>query len=114
MPSSSPWAPAAGWRHTASRPLTAASAASSAASSSRDRKSTRLNSSHVKTSYAVFCLKKKKGVHGHVVVFEMDHYRVADASVRSDAHRQSSSPRIVVHEEVIVVGGLRRPVDPRA
>src|SRR5437868_10725991 len=26
---------------------------------SRDRKSTRLNSSHVSTSYAVFCLKKK-------------------------------------------------------
>src|SRR6266403_1778752 len=26
---------------------------------SRDRKSTRLNSSHVETSYAVFCLKKK-------------------------------------------------------
>src|SRR5690606_41183404 len=26
-----------------------------------DRKSTRLNSSHVKISYAVFCLKKKKG-----------------------------------------------------
>src|SRR6478672_5358625 len=27
----------------------------------RDRKSTRLNSSHDQTSYAVFCLKKKKG-----------------------------------------------------
>src|SRR6266576_5095507 len=27
---------------------------------SADRKSTRLNSSHVETSYAVFCLKKKK------------------------------------------------------
>src|SRR5690606_39877256 len=27
-----------------------------------DRKSTRLNSSHVKTSYAVFCLKKKKTI----------------------------------------------------
>src|SRR5690606_42140684 len=26
----------------------------------RDRKSTRLNSSHVKSSYAVFCLKKKR------------------------------------------------------
>src|SRR5690349_23067927 len=26
----------------------------------RDRKSTRLNSSHVETSYAVFCWKKKK------------------------------------------------------
>src|SRR5436309_10347686 len=31
----------------------------------RDRKSTRLNSSHVKISYAVFCLKKKE--HQHVV-----------------------------------------------
>src|SRR5690606_25548948 len=28
-----------------------------------DRKSTRLNSSHVKISYAVFCLKKKKKIH---------------------------------------------------
>src|SRR5690242_21309338 len=27
---------------------------------SRDRKSTRLNSSHMSISYAVFCLKKKK------------------------------------------------------
>src|SRR5437870_12352958 len=30
-----------------------------ASRSKRDRKSTRLNSSHVATSYAVFCLKKK-------------------------------------------------------
>src|SRR5699024_12446524 len=29
-------------------------------SSTEDRKSTRLNSSHVSISYAVFCLKKKK------------------------------------------------------
>src|SRR5690625_5455855 len=29
----------------------------------RDRKSTRLNSSHVAISYAVFCLKKKNNVH---------------------------------------------------
>src|SRR5690554_7558236 len=28
----------------------------------RDRKSTRLNSSHVRISYAVFCLKKKKHI----------------------------------------------------
>src|SRR5690554_7401427 len=28
----------------------------------RDRKSTRLNSSHVRISYAVFCLKKKKKI----------------------------------------------------
>src|SRR5437870_7407918 len=31
-----------------------------ARSRSQDRKSTRLNSSHVAISYAVFCLKKKK------------------------------------------------------
>src|SRR3712207_8014576 len=29
----------------------------------RDRKSTRLNSSHANISYAVFCLKKKKSWH---------------------------------------------------
>src|SRR3712207_8599514 len=29
----------------------------------RDRKSTRLNSSHANISYAVFCLKKKKTLH---------------------------------------------------
>src|SRR5690606_40210309 len=33
----------------------------------RDRKSTRLNSSHVKISYAVFCLKKKTQ-HGYVLL----------------------------------------------
>src|SRR5438067_10420153 len=31
----------------------------------RDRKSTRLNSSHVSISYAVFCLKKKKKIKQH-------------------------------------------------
>src|SRR5436305_7611751 len=43
----------------------------------RDRKSTRLNSSHVRISYAVFCLKKKKskrnkpgnGLSHHVIQF---------------------------------------------
>src|SRR5258707_7325986 len=32
----------------------------------RDRKSTRLNSSHANISYAVFCLKKKKRVTTHL------------------------------------------------
>src|SRR3989442_4761435 len=31
----------------------------------RDRKSTRLNSSHVRISYAVFCLKKKQQNNDH-------------------------------------------------
>src|SRR5256885_4149235 len=38
----------------------ASSVGMSRKSSSRDRKSTRLNSSHLVISYAVFCLKKKK------------------------------------------------------
>src|SRR6266498_3309755 len=33
----------------------------------RDRKSTRLNSSHVRISYAVFCLKKKKNTNGQTI-----------------------------------------------
>src|SRR5947209_8845115 len=44
--------------------LTAAAATSASTRggmrSDRDRKSTRLNSSHANISYAVFCLKKKK------------------------------------------------------
>src|SRR5436309_12515714 len=40
--------------------MTAVVAASLHQLSQLDRKSTRLNSSHVKISYAVFCLKKKK------------------------------------------------------
>src|SRR2546430_5576046 len=36
--------------------------------SGRDRKSTRLNSSHSQISYAVFCLKKKKQKDTHVLL----------------------------------------------
>src|SRR3989454_4404537 len=35
-----------------------------------DRKSTRLNSSHLVISYAVFCLKKKKQQRKHIPQFE--------------------------------------------
>src|SRR5256885_10098990 len=45
----------------------------------RDRKSTRLNSSHLVISYAVFCLKKKKGP--------------PDASARSELRRDYDDTR---------------------
>src|SRR5690606_40369476 len=44
---------------TATAPAYAASTCNHSPSRAVDRKSTRLNSSHVKISYAVFCLKKK-------------------------------------------------------
>src|SRR5216683_4091619 len=50
-----------------SRPLPACACSARGAApcrpSRRDRKSTRLNSSHDQISYAVFCLKKKKKTH---------------------------------------------------
>src|SRR5438132_9689932 len=44
-----------------------------------DRKSTRLNSSHTVISYAVFCLKKKKGMD------RQDHPRLGASSIRLQA-----------------------------
>src|SRR5690606_42043607 len=37
----------------------------------KDRKSTRLNSSHVKISYAVFCLKKKKKNKKNITIYKI-------------------------------------------
>src|SRR3712207_7084997 len=53
-------APAQPLRARASRLLLRGSRARRGLALARDRKSTRLNSSHANISYAVFCLKKKK------------------------------------------------------
>src|SRR2546426_9369423 len=47
----------------------------------RDRKSTRLNSSHLVISYAVFCLKKKKANEESNDRLEPDELLVTDAYV---------------------------------
>src|SRR3712207_8401152 len=47
------------WSAACTPPLVRALAVPLGPSSARDRKSTRLNSSHANISYAVFCLKKK-------------------------------------------------------
>src|SRR5690349_22187429 len=41
----------------------------------KDRKSTRLNSSHVEISYAVFCLKKKI-INQYIFVYEFNYFCV--------------------------------------
>src|SRR6202041_1252700 len=51
----------------------------------RDRKSTRLNSSHISISYAVFCLKKKKArriqLRHALVVLSVHTFKYADESL---------------------------------
>src|SRR5437868_11209146 len=49
----------------------------------RDRKSTRLNSSHVSISYSVFCLKKKKcNLITYFILLTISIWRVASVDVR--------------------------------
>src|SRR2546430_12021646 len=43
----------------------------------RDRKSTRLNSSHSQISYAVFCLKKKKTNQVHIQSRKLTHKTIS-------------------------------------
>src|SRR2546430_11691441 len=50
----------------------------------RDRKSTRLNSSHSQISYAVFCLKKKKT--SHVSRSVTDRFSPSAFNVSCDPH----------------------------
>src|SRR5256885_9668607 len=59
-------------------PFTPGSVSDTASSTDADRKSTRLNSSHLVISYAVFCLKKKKR-HVHVT---QDAATVLDVALR--------------------------------
>src|SRR3989442_9137200 len=47
-----------------------------------DRKSTRLNSSHVRISYAVFCLKKKKNTTAGFITLSLYDGQEADTSLR--------------------------------
>src|SRR2546430_6283465 len=66
--------------------------------SPRDRKSTRLNSSHSQISYAVFCLKKKQ--------FNPDGLRVATCSWDNTARLSASHTRNALtqplrHREVV-------------
>src|SRR5574343_715578 len=46
-----------------------------------DRKSTRLNSSHITISYAVFCLKKKKKT---IIYYQRERYQVNNPGIDPD------------------------------
>src|SRR5256885_13266236 len=81
---------------------------------SGDRKSTRLNSSHLVISYAVFCLKKKKIVERLPVLPLRDEVRIRDKDPRRVAVRLEDRHRLpALHDEgLIVAEGLERLDDP--
>src|SRR5256886_4834575 len=61
----------------------------------RDRKSTRLNSSHSQISYAVFCLKKKsEGVSPHPDSLHLRPVRIAEVAPRLCPPRRFHESRV--------------------
>src|SRR5437667_7740304 len=65
-----------GQRKTKQRKSSSFFTRTGASGSSLDRKSTRLNSSHITISYAVFCLKKKKKTKhkNHIITISINIY----------------------------------------
>src|SRR3712207_7114968 len=64
---------ALGERAVGRHPPASAAIRATSSPSARDRKSTRLNSSHANISYAVFCLKKKKNM---LMVYDSHSFRI--------------------------------------
>src|SRR5256885_8112109 len=67
----------------------------------KDRKSTRLNSSHLVISYAVFCLKKKKTHHTlhDPILHTFNHYQTYHpVSLRPHRHAPSDLVRSLLHD----------------
>src|SRR2546430_4957625 len=69
--------------------------------SPRDRKSTRLNSSHSQISYAVFCLKKKKTDTDHPTL--PDNNRCSVVQLHAPHQEAVNDQRTLTHE--LYVGG---------
>src|SRR5256886_7351011 len=85
-----------------------------AVTSPRDRKSTRLNSSHSQISYAVFCLKKKKASYTRRRLFLPSAYMVASyvaAIISAGTDPPPSSGQPDVARDLLVRSPLTRISD---
>src|SRR5690554_3565610 len=60
-----------------------------------DRKSTRLNFSHVRISYAVFCLKKKKYTGVRLIGYPLELVAVSEMPVEWDMHVLAAAESVV-------------------
>src|SRR5262245_62685202 len=69
------------------------------APTSPDRKSTRLNSSHLGISYAVFCLKKKNKNHQRTTStdFHSTHTALSNTSLQPDTQPMSKTNKLSSH-----------------
>src|SRR2546430_10368650 len=77
----------------------------------RDRKSTRLNSSHSQISYAVFCLKKKEQLVGGG---EEDHRRDDGNRTRDGVVDDRDVPRVLhQHDDPVAAADPELPDDDR-
>src|SRR3712207_6981889 len=101
MPATSSAAPWSRPRCCASR---GSSPPGSRISAPRDRKSTRLNSSHANISYAVFCLKNIDDDHlQDSVARTFDHSGENEGhSFHSYAHSQSIDPKHIYHNHMSI------------
>src|SRR5947209_2257182 len=102
------WTRARGGRESAlRREVTEKAATAASPLARRDRKSTRLNSSHANISYAVFCLKKKKAVldpHPHLHrLLQRPHSLQLPARHQQavpDSRRDQPTPRASVYQRL--------------
>src|SRR3989442_11691263 len=70
-----------------------------------DRKSTRLNSSHVRISYAVFCLKKKKRSFGQIQVAAarvQEYWPIKIATVEEDDGILYAGHKVVIIRDYVI------------
>src|SRR5256885_8650807 len=72
----------------------------------RDRKSTRLNSSHLVISYAVFCLKKK-----NTDGYGLTHFLLLYAPT-VDAKTREANPRVILHRHSVFIRAARTSAHP--
>src|SRR5205814_6812784 len=78
--------------------------------SSRDRKSTRLNSSHLGISYAVFCLKKKKKAQRNTIEPWREVSAVEDCLLKPGKGRRYNTVLFNSH----IQGSLQQLLMPRS
>src|SRR2546427_6282821 len=103
-----------GWNYAEAAPR-AAARPPSPASDLRDRKSTRLNSSHSQISYAVFCLKKKKKNHNRAELegknqqhFHTKHSGDSDCQTENELPPQQAPPQASRKPHLVTYSRLER------